>query len=388
MSDLIFVSGNDEKFAIAKEIFDAAGVPLRQARLDIDEVQSEDIVYIARTKAAAAYKMLDSPIIIRDDTWSLPGLRGFPGPYMKSMNHWFTTEDFLNLTRSLDDRRAILTQTLVYEDADGQKVFQHETTAELLDEARGNSPMPFENIISISGDNGRSISEVMASKQSSISRDPAKVWHEFIEWYEPQSEQFMKKPDLNRLLELQRLLLQFSQVDRVVDRHHNGEYIKENDTEHSYNLAVTAWYLTRYFPELNKEKILRFALIHDIVEIYAGDTYIYADPEQLASKAAREAASLSRLEKEWPDFPDMITDIHTYESLTDEEAKFIYALDKIMPIMLIYISDGYTWKGEGITVDRLHAAKEAKISISKDIKPYYDALYQLLLDSPHLIPKR
>lgn len=198
----------------------------------------------------------------------------------------------------------------------------------------------------------------------------------------------MSKPDLFRLLELQKLLLQFSQTDRVIHRRHNGKFIQENDTEHSYNLAITAWYLAHYFPELDKDKLLRYALVHDLVEVHAGDTYIYGDADHLASKEAREAAALSKLEEEWPDFPDMTEDIRAYESRETEEAKFIYALDKIMPIMIIYISEGHSWKLGGITAEQLHAAKEHKVAVSKDIKPYYDALYRLLLDSPHLIPRK
>lgn len=195
------------------------------------------------------------------------------------------------------------------------------------------------------------------------------------------------KPNLSRLLAFQKLLLAFSQVERVVDRQHKNGYIRENDTEHSYNLAMTAWFLASHFPRLDQGKVVKFALAHDLVEVHAGDTYIYADAELLASKSAREAAALEQLSQEWPDFPDLIETVRAYEERSSEEAKFVYALDKIMPMMLIYIGEGHTWKREGITLQRLHAVKKDKVAVSKDIKPYYDALYDLLLDSPHLIPK-
>ncbi|MDB5181973.1 MAG: Metal dependent phosphohydrolase [Candidatus Saccharibacteria bacterium] len=195
------------------------------------------------------------------------------------------------------------------------------------------------------------------------------------------------KPNLSRLLAFQKLLLAFSQVERVVDRQHKNGYIRENDTEHSYNLAMTAWFLASHFPRLDQGKVVKFALAHDLVEVHAGDTYIYADAELLASKSARKAAALEQLSQEWPDFPDLIETVRAYEERSSEEAKFVYALDKIMPMMLIYIGEGHTWKREGITLQRLHAVKKDKVAVSKDIKPYYDALYDLLLDSPHLIPK-
>jgi 5'-deoxynucleotidase YfbR-like HD superfamily hydrolase len=194
----------------------------------------------------------------------------------------------------------------------------------------------------------------------------------------------MQKPDLNRIMELQKLLLIFSQIERVVDRRHKDSYTRESDTEHSYNLAMTAWFLAPYFPHLDKDTLIKFALIHDIVEVHAGDTFAYSDAATLATKAAREEAALQQLEKEWPDFPDLTATIHEYEKRTSEEAKFIYALDKIMPMMVIYMSDGRTWKNEGVTVDLQHNSKKDKIAVSKDIKPYYDALHELLVASPHL----
>jgi 5'-deoxynucleotidase YfbR-like HD superfamily hydrolase len=74
------------------------------------------------------------------------------------------------------------------------------------------------------------------------------------------------KANIHRLLELQQLLLVFSQVERRNHRKHNDQYIRENDTEHSYNLAMTAWYLAQWFPDLNKDLIIQYALVHDLVE--------------------------------------------------------------------------------------------------------------------------
>lgn len=197
----------------------------------------------------------------------------------------------------------------------------------------------------------------------------------------------MKQPDLTRLLDLQKLLLKFSQIERVVDRRHKDGYVRESDTEHSYNLAMTAWFLAPYFPHLDKDELIRIGLVHDLVEVHAGDTYIYANKELLDSKPLREAAALKQLEQEWPDFTELTNTINSYENRTSEEAKFIYALDKIMPIFVIYISDGYSWKKNNITIEKMHTVKKDKVSLSAEIKPYYDALQELLLASPHLIQK-
>jgi len=171
----------------------------------------------------------------------------------------------------------------------------------------------------------------------------------------------MNKPDISRLLEFQKLLLQFSQIERVTHRQiQQKEFILENDAEHSYTLALTAWFLCEYFPELDRDLVIRIALVHDLVEIHAGDTYIYAAPSVIATKDGREVAAFATLKDEWADFPEMLEHIQEYKKRESPEARFVYALDKIMPIMQIYIHDGYTWKQEGITPERLESGIELR----------------------------
>lgn len=193
--------------------------------------------------------------------------------------------------------------------------------------------------------------------------------------------------DIHRLLEFQKLLDQFSQVERRNHRKQNGQYIAENDTEHSYNLAMTGWYLAQWFPDLNKDLIIRYALVHDLVEVHAGDTFTYGSEAELASKEQREHDALLKLEQDWGDFEEMTKAIHAYEERSDAESRFIYALDKIMPIMMIYIHDGYSWNLDKVTVKMLYDAKIAKIKLSPEITPYFDQLHDLLLARPDLIRK-
>ena len=196
------------------------------------------------------------------------------------------------------------------------------------------------------------------------------------------------KPDIHRLIELQKLLQAFSQIERRVDRQHGNKIVPENDSEHSYNLAMTAWYLSQWFPELDKNLLLRYALAHDIVEVHAGDTFTYGAKEELASKQTREAEALSKLEKDWTDFEDMTKIVHAYEQRSDAESKFIYALDKIMPIMQIYIIDGYSWHRDNVTTKMLYEDKLKKVRLSPEILPYFEELHQLLLSRPDLIRPR
>lgn len=182
------------------------------------------------------------------------------------------------------------------------------------------------------------------------------------------------------------MLLNFQAVKRIV--HLPKTFAQENDVEHSYALAMTAWFLAPYFPELNRDKLIRFALAHDLVEVHAGDTYIYGKQTDLDSKTAREAAALEKLQNEWPDFPELTDTIHDYEDRASEEAKFIYALDKIMPVMLIFIAEGHSWHKENVSLEQLHTHKQAKVSLSPAIQAYYNQLYALLQQHTHYFPPR
>jgi putative hydrolase of HD superfamily len=198
----------------------------------------------------------------------------------------------------------------------------------------------------------------------------------------------MQQPDVHRLIELQRLLLIFNQVERKAHRKHHDDYVAENDVEHSYNLAMTVWYLSQWFPALDRDQMMKIAMAHDLVETYAGDTFIYASAEELATKKEREHAAYERLLSEWSDFDELFSAIRSYESRDTPEAKFVYALDKIMPVLTVYISDGHSWKKNGLTVEMLRAVKNDKVALSPEILPYYESLMDILVDHPELIPPR
>lgn len=193
------------------------------------------------------------------------------------------------------------------------------------------------------------------------------------------------KPDIHRLLELQQLLDAYGQVERTVYIKRSGKFRKENDVEHSYNLVMTAWYLARYFPKLDVNKIIQYALVHDMVEVHAGDTPTHGPKENLDSKERREAEAAARLQSEWSDFGEMNELIETYEHKADAESKFVYALDKIMPVMSAYINEGYAWKKAGVTAEMVYTAKVAKVALSPEIQPYFEELNTLLLAHPEII---
>lgn len=188
---------------------------------------------------------------------------------------------------------------------------------------------------------------------------------------------------LERLLQFTKLLNDLRLVERVPRV--NGSECRENDVEHSYHLAMLAWYVldTGRFP-LDREKVLRYALAHDLVEVYAGDTYFYTeDKALLESKPERERLAAERLQQEFPGLTDFHQAIGAYMARSDAESRFVYALDKIEPIFKIYLDGGRTWKEKGVTLEMLYESKKDKVALSPEIQPYFDELMTLLTSKEH-----
>ncbi len=187
----------------------------------------------------------------------------------------------------------------------------------------------------------------------------------------------MPKPDAQRLIDLQELMMQFAAVDRRVYFPAPMNRV-ENDVEHTYTLAMAAWFLAQHFPELNRDTLIHLALAHDLLEVHAGDTFVYAKDDSLATKHKREAAAIKQLKQEWTDFPELSAAIDEYERRESPEAKFVYALDKVMVITLNMLSGGSSWRKHGITLEQFIAEKEAKVPTSPEIYAYYEQLRDIL----------
>lgn len=198
----------------------------------------------------------------------------------------------------------------------------------------------------------------------------------------------MTKPSINRLIELQHLLVLLQGVDRHTYIPPTTD-VPENDIEHSYSLALLAWFLAPHFPDLNQAALLQLALAHDVLEAHSGDTYAYGSSSELSEKADREAAAIKKLEQDWQDFPELLHAIHEYEQRDTNEAKFIYALDKLQPALMGYLNDGRGWRKNGVTFTRFLAEKEKKITaISDEINEYYLQLRTILEQEPNLFAEK
>lgn len=137
---------------------------------------------------------------------------------------------------------------------------------------------------------------------------------------------------IKAVIELGGLLMQFGKVSRAT--YLDTDRTPESDTDHTVMLAVLACAIAaRFHPDYDLGKIAQYALVHDLVEVYAGDINtinFYAVNQK--EKDANELAALLKIKKQFgANFPWLSETIEQYESLADPEARFIKTLDKALP---------------------------------------------------------
>ena len=130
---------------------------------------------------------------------------------------------------------------------------------------------------------------------------------------------------------------------------------KENDAEHSWHFAMFALILVEYAPEpVDILKVIKMALVHDLVEIDAGDTFLY-DEAGNADKAEREAKAAERIFALLPaeQGVEMRALWEEFEAKETPEAKFAGAMDRFQPFLHNCNTQGRAWQEHGITADRV-----------------------------------
>ncbi len=129
---------------------------------------------------------------------------------------------------------------------------------------------------------------------------------------------------------------------------------RENDAEHSWHIALIVMILAEYFEDINLLKTLKMVLIHDLIEIYAGDTFAYDEQGNL-DKAEREKAAAVKLFAMLPgDQEAEFTNLwEEFEEASSREAVFASVVDRLEPILLNICTEGRMWKEHGVTADRV-----------------------------------
>lgn len=150
----------------------------------------------------------------------------------------------------------------------------------------------------------------------------------------------LTKQFIDKTIQLGELLIQFGKVDRAIYVDMKGTV--ESDTDHTVMLAVMACAIADALGlKLDLGKIAQYALIHDLVEVYAGDvSTLDFHNTDFATKEANEREALDRIKREFSGtFPWIGRTIEAYELLDDEEARYVKTLDKVMPAISHLFSD-------------------------------------------------
>ncbi|MCM1178408.1 MAG: HD domain-containing protein [Bacteroidales bacterium] len=138
--------------------------------------------------------------------------------------------------------------------------------------------------------------------------------------------------------------------------HLSGGGRRENDAEHAWHMAIMAYLLKDYADEkVDIAKVMIMCLVHDIVEIEAGDTYAYDEQGQKTQKSREDAAKI-HLFGMLPDDQreEMIALFDEFEENLTPEARFAHVMDNLQPLMLNNSNDGADWKEHGVSAEQVY----------------------------------
>lgn len=182
------------------------------------------------------------------------------------------------------------------------------------------------------------------------------------------------------------------EIDKVKNifrqTHLSGHGRRENDAEHSWHMAVMAWLLREYANEaVDITKVMLMCLIHDIVEIDAGDTYAY-DTEGLQTQKAREEAAKQRIFSILPteQAAELTALFDEFEAYETPEARFAHAMDNFQPLLLNHSNDGGDWKEHGVAAEQVYNRQRKTALGSETLFAVTDRILQENIQKGNLKP--
>lgn len=157
-----------------------------------------------------------------------------------------------------------------------------------------------------------------------------------------------------------------------------NENRKENDSEHSWHLALLAMLLAEHANQpVDVLHVMKMVLIHDIVEIDAGDTYCY-DTEGYKTKVAREEKAAQRIFGILPE--DQKNEFYQlwreFEDGTSFDAKFAAMLDRMQPMLLNYANNGIAWQEHGVSKNQVAERNIPYFSVSDSLGELISAVIE------------
>ena len=152
-------------------------------------------------------------------------------------------------------------------------------------------------------------------------------------------------------------LLELDALKRVNRRSYVTETDRrENSAEHSWHLAMACWSIAELFElDVNHEQLLKMALVHDLGEIDAGDTFLYADSRHDAH--VEERAGIARLQGERGNGIGNLSEVwEEQETGSSKEAQLLRVVDRLLPFLLNLNTEGKTWRELGVTRSQVAGA--------------------------------
>ena len=162
---------------------------------------------------------------------------------------------------------------------------------------------------------------------------------------------------MDRLQQQMDFILEIDKEKNILRQTHlSGHGRRENDAEHAWHMAIMAYLLREHANEdVDILKVILMCLIHDVVEIDAGDAYAY-DPAALASQKEREDRAKERIYSLLP--PDqkeaLIALFEEFEANETPEARFAHAMDNFQPLLLNHSNNGGDWREHGVTAAKVY----------------------------------
>lgn len=179
--------------------------------------------------------------------------------------------------------------------------------------------------------------------------------------------------DQERLQKQIAFILEADKEKNILRQTHITDYLRqENDAEHAWHMALMIYLLREYANEkFDVGKAMVMALIHDIVEIDAGDTYAY-DEKNLATQAEREEKAARRIFGLLPSDQEkeLKSLFYEFEENQTPEARFAHAMDNFQPLLLNHSNDGGDWRAHGVDKTRVMKRQEKTRLASTDIWEY------------------
>ena len=142
---------------------------------------------------------------------------------------------------------------------------------------------------------------------------------------------------------------------------------RENDAEHSWHIAVMAMLFSEYAPEpVDLGRVVQMCVMHDLVEIYAGDTFAY-DAAGNAGKAERGKSAADRLFSQLPEDQGALLRAlwEEFDAMETADAKYAACMDRLQPFLHNLLTDGHTWVEGGTN----RAAVEKRMAVLKEFLP-------------------